>query len=113
MILDFGDGRELKLADHMSDKTARRLGRLILELETDAKKIESASKAAATAREEAVDLRNDVAALRKELLALKAAASTKRLKYNRRGEAVREIKAGKKSTRAQPRKKYTRSGEAR
>ena len=45
MILDLGNGRELKLPDDTSDETARQLGRLILVLEDRA--VAAEGKAAA------------------------------------------------------------------
>jgi hypothetical protein len=57
MILDLGNGRELKLPDDTSDETARQLGRLILVLEDRA----------IAAERTAADLQTQIDELRREV----------------------------------------------
>lgn len=57
MILDLGNGRELKLPDDTSDETARQLGRLILVLEDRAVASEGEVR---SLRAEVDDLRREV-----------------------------------------------------
>lgn len=57
MILDLGNGRELKLPDDTSDETARQLGRLILVLEDRA----------IAAERTAADLQAQIDELRREV----------------------------------------------
>jgi hypothetical protein len=57
MILDLGNGRELKLPDDTSDETARQLGRLILVLEDRA----------IAAERTAADLQMQIDELRREV----------------------------------------------
>lgn len=57
MILDLGDGREIKLPDDTSDETARQLGRLILVLEDRAM----------TAERTAANLQSQIDELRRKL----------------------------------------------
>jgi hypothetical protein len=57
MILDLGNGRELKLPDDTSDETARQLGRLILVLEDRAVAAEAETR----------DLQSQIDDLRREV----------------------------------------------
>jgi hypothetical protein len=57
MILDLGNGRELKLPDDTSDETARQLGRLILVLEDRAI---AAERTAADLQQQIDELRREV-----------------------------------------------------
>lgn len=57
MILDLGNGRELKLPDDTSDETARQLGRLILVLEDRAI---AAERTAANLQTQIDELRREV-----------------------------------------------------
>jgi hypothetical protein len=63
MILELGDGRELKLPDDMLDETARQLKQLILTLEGRA----------FTAESQARTLRDEMAALRQQFNNIQAA----------------------------------------
>lgn len=59
MILELGDGRELRLPDDMPDETARQLKRFILTLEERAAAAESVSR---TLQDEMTVLRKQLAA---------------------------------------------------
>lgn len=60
MILELGDGRELKLPDEMDDETARQLKTLILACETRAREAETRAERIAA---EMVALRQDFSVL--------------------------------------------------